>query len=276
MLLALPLRAQHSDHETLEVLGWDKGCSVAIAHYGFGKLGEAIQDVPSYANIGVVSIAPGRDAQAVRWLYTAENQDEWNEKAAEKVKARLAKMGYALPGYKETLRPDPIVDKRDLPRLLGSTETFRTDSPGPWPDEAWRLSEIYYDSIGSCGLLVYVKNELFHLLLARFGNPGARDDRAVSHVTNGLLLLENGDEDGALAETEIAAAMDPTSGPARYHHAALLKLTGRMKEAVAELKSAIALDSSYGQKWKDDADFGPMNGFPDFSELMRADSGPRP
>jgi tetratricopeptide (TPR) repeat protein len=276
LALAWPARAQKTDHETLEVLGWDKACGVAIAHYGYPKLGEAIQDLPSYANIGVASIAPGSQAQAVRWLYTAENQGEWSEKEADRAKERLAKLGYAQPGYVETIRPDGVVDKRDLPRLIYSTETFRIDSPGPWPDGSWRLSKIYYNPLGSCGLLTYTKGgakDLFALLLARFGNPGARDDRALSHVTNGLLLLEDGDEDGALAETGIAATMDPTSGPALYHHAALLKLTGHMQEAVAELKAAIALDSSYAQKWKDDPDFGPMRGFPDFARLMTAGFG---
>ncbi len=273
LLLTLPASAQRTDHETFRMLGWNNGCSAAVEDLGYAKLGEAIQGIPIYAWIGTITIPPGHEAQKARWYYQVDDQRDWNAKSAEKTEARLAGLGYRQPGYHEAVRPDPVSPGGDLSSLIGSTGTFRTDSPGPWPDTRWRLSSVYYDSIGACGLLVYTPrgaDDRFQLLLARFGNVAARRDRAAAHLNNALALLKSGDEEGALAETGIAAEMAPKLPPARYQHAALLKLTGHMRRAVRELKAAIALDPSYARKWESDPDFGPMNGFPDFAQLMRA------
>ena len=278
--LLSPARAQdeapalEADHETFSLIGWNKGCSAAITHYAFPKIGEAIADEPISTRIGTLTIAPGRENAAAHWEYAVDGKLTWDPTKAADAKEKLAREGYNLAGYKEIIRPDAVVDVRDLPRLILSTDTFKSKTTQPYPDPAeYRLAFVYYAPFGSCGMLVYrelgQRKDFYKELLIRIETPRIRHDRALSHIDNGLLLLEQGDRVGAVAETAIAAKMAPDFALAHYKHAALLNLDGQTDAAVDELMRAIQLDPTLRQKAQGDADFDSLKGFPRFDDLMQ-------
>lgn len=274
VLLGPPARAQDADHETFRVLGWNrKECSVAVAHYAFPRLGDAIADQPIMTRIGRLSLAPGGEEAQETWLEKAAGKNSWDAPAAEEALAALKKSRHVLPGYAETLRWEPVVDKRELPRLLLTTDTFRTGARD-WPPAAYRLAAVHYSPLSSpCGLLLYrhagLPKDFFQYRLIRIHNPVIRLDRALAHVTNGKLLLERGDAAGALAETAVAAAMAPEYGLARYHHGTMLALHGKTDPALDELATAVGLDPQYRGKARGDRDWESLRWHPRFKELTR-------
>lgn len=261
------------DHETFYLLGWNKGCSVAIAHYAYPKIGDAIADEPVMTRIGTWTIEPGKENAVANWAFEAEGRRTYDPEAARKAKAELAKKGYTMSGYKEIVRGDPVVDKRDLPRLILSTETFKTRSEGPFPDpKRFRPASIYYNTVATCALIVYrelgQRKDFYKELLIRVETPHIRRDRAIAHITNGLLLLEQGERTGAVAESAIAARLAPEYSEARYKHAALLNLDGQTDAAVDELTAALQLEPALRERAASDADFESLRGFPRFDQLM--------
>jgi len=284
-LALLPPRApaamfdQDFDRETFYRLGWNDACSVAVLHYGFPFLGEALAAEPVMSRIGTYTTAPGQTKPEAKWLYLAKGKFSWKPEKADKAKTDLAKKGYVKAGYKETLRPDPVVDDRDLPRLLGTLDTLKLPADfAPIEEPGFRLAFIHYSPIGACGLLVYYRSgttkegklkEFFRPVLARIGNPVARTDRALAHTTNGLLLFERGDLAGALAETRIAAVMAPDYALARYHYGGQLALAGQTREALAELEAAVRMDPQYKKKARSDLDWDSLAKHPSFKELTR-------
>lgn len=264
--------APELDHETFFLLGWNKGCSVAIAHYAYPKVGDAIADEPVMTRIGTWTIEPGKETAVAHWEFEADGRRSFDPDAARKAKAELAKKGYTMSGYKEIVRADPVVEKRDLPRLILSTDTFRSRSTATYPEAGWRLSSVYYNTVATCGLLVYrelgQRKDFYKEVLVRIETPRIRQDRAIAHMTNGLLLLEQGDRAGAVAETAIAARMAPDFAEARYKHAALLNLDGQTDSAVDELAAALQIDPSLREKAGKDPDFESLRGFPRFDQLM--------
>jgi hypothetical protein len=266
------------DRETLTVIGWNKDCSVALAHLGYPAVGAAIADEPVRARLGTLTIPPGKEAAEADARVDWDGARTWQAAAFAEAKAELAGEGYTQKGWKETIRPDPVVNERDLPRLIVSTDTLRTkstDFPDGYP-RRWRLSEIHYSPLSAvCGLLVFTDtaakpNKPFYTYrLVRIGNPGVRSDRALAHVTNGLLLLQNGDRQGALAETGIAALMAPDYAPARYQRAGMLALGGQPEAAVDELAAAVKLEPNYRAKARDDENFDDIRWMPKFQDLTK-------
>lgn len=281
--LALGARAQNvdADHETFALLGWNKGCSVAIAHYTFPKIGEAIADEPVVTRIGTLTIEPGEENPRTRWELALDGKMTWDPRKAAAAKQTLAKAGYTLAGYKEIIRAAPVADTRDLPRLLLSTDTYKSKTTQDYPDpEQYRIAAVYYAPFASCGLLLYrdttQRKDFYKEMLLRIETPLIRQDRALSHIDNGLLLLDQGDRVSAVAETAIAAQMDPSYAEARYKHAAMLNLDGQTDAAVDELAAAIKLDPALRAKAKDDEDFDSLKGFPRFDDLMAEGNGSTP
>lgn len=264
--------APEVDHETFFLLGWNKGCSVALAHYAYPKVGDAIADEPVMTRIGTLTIEPGEEKFKQKWAVEADGRRSFDPALARKAKADLARAGYNLSGYKEIVRPDPVVDKRDLQRLILTTETFKSRSTGPFPGPGWRMAAVYYNTTATCAMILYrqlgQRKDFYTPALIRIETPGIRRDRALAHITNGLLLLEQGERTGAVAETAIAARMAPEYAEARYKHAALLNLDGQTDAAVDELAAALQLEPTLREKAAADADFESLKGFPRFDQLM--------
>lgn len=259
------------DQEKFFLIGWNRACSVALSRYGYPVLGEAIAEDPIMTRIGTLTIAPGSEAQRASWTLSLNGPRSWDPAAASKARSDLKRAGYVLPGLKETMRPDPIAPGRGLEGILRSTEAFKAAPPSGWPKGDWAPSQIYYSSLDACGLLVYKNTasdrDFFRFLLVRIHHPSARPKRAAAHVTNGLLLLQQGDADGALAETAIAAEMAPENASARYHHGAMLCLKGFTKEALDELEAAVRLDRRYAAKAREDRDWEALSSYQRFQEL---------
>lgn len=266
------------DHEKLAVLGWTKDCSVALSHLGYPAIGAAIADEPIRTRLGALTIAPGSEQARSDLRIDWDGARSWQPSVYAEARSDLKAEGYRQKGWKETLRPDPVVAERDLPRLITTTDTFRSQN-ADWPDGfpgRWRLSEVYYSPLdASCGLLVFLDTKaaaakpFYTYRLIRIGNPGIRSDRALAHVTNGLLLLQNGDRDGALAETAIAAEMAPDYAPARYQRASMLALGGQGDAAVDELSAAVALEPNYRVKARHDENFADIRWMPKFQDLTK-------
>lgn len=280
VLVSASARAQSVpiDHETLTILGWNKNCSVALSHLSYPKVGYAIAEDPVRTRLGALTIAPGQERAASDLRIDWDGKFTWKPGEFGQARAALQAEGYDQQGWVETIRPDPVVDARDLPRLITSTDTLQTastDFPRGFPNR-WRLSEIRYSPLdAACGLLIFTDKtappgkSFYTYRLLRIGNPAVRKDRALAHVTNGLLLLGNGDRDGALAETSIAAVMAPDYATARYQRAAMLCLGGQEDAAVQELAAAVKLDPSYGVKARDDENFADMRWDPRFKDLTK-------
>ena len=157
-LAAVQHRIVPIHHESLKVLGWNRECSVAITYLGFPFLGDASIQDPVKTRIGTLTIAPGAESSAPRWLVSADGVTSWNHFAAADSERDLKKEGYARPGWRETVRPEPVIEDPDLQQLLLSTATFHTnapDMPMGFPG-TWRLAQVHYAPIAStCGLLVF-------------------------------------------------------------------------------------------------------------------------
>jgi hypothetical protein len=266
------------DHETLTVVGWNKDCSVAVSHLSYPVVGAAIAGDPVITRLGPLTIAPGEEKASADWRVDWDGARSWQQDVYKTARADLASEGYSQPGWQETIRPALVIEDRDLPRLILSTDTFRTtstDFPKAFPTR-WRIARVHYSPQDSaCALFVFEDRTArpgkpaFDFRLVRVGNPGIRADRALAHVTNGLLLLERGDRPGALEETLIAVQMAPDSASSHYHYARQLALNGRGDAAMDELASAVALDKTYKRKARDEPDFEDVAWMPRFKDLTR-------
>lgn len=271
LLLAAPAAAQSVEREQLAVVGWSKACSVAVNHLGFPHRGEALYDEPVLARIGALTIAPGALEPEARWLVEWEGANTWKQDEARQAVSSLVAGGYDDPGFVEKIRAEPAVPERpELERIIRSTSTLGIRGGVRWPGAEWRLSEIHYNRTATCGLLVYESDRRFAYVLARLFRPKARPERARAHLSSGLLLFEKGDLEGALAETGIAAAMYPTGAANRYHHGAMLALSGELEKALEEVKQAVALDASYRKKAAEDVDLDNLRDLPEFKRLTSA------
>jgi hypothetical protein len=248
---------------------------VAVSHLGFPRLGDAIVSEPVRARIGTITIGPGEENARADWRASWDGRQSWDDGVAARIKKELKTQGYSHAGWHETVRPDDVAPERDLPRLIQTTDTFRTasrDLPGGFPDR-WRMAQVYYSPVdATCGLLVFhdrARRDFFQYRLIRIDNPGIRSDRALAHVTNGLLLLERGDRGGALAEAAIAAEMAPDYSPARYQFGAMLAINGKSRQALDELEAALKLDGAYKKKARSDVNYEDLRWMPRFKELVR-------
>lgn len=275
LFLALTARAAEVavDHEKLTLLGWGDGCSIAVDHRGFPPVGIAVASDPITAKIGVLSIAPGETAAKESWRLSLHGAWSWRPVEASRARKDLLAQGYVKPGTVEVLTGAPVSPERDLPRLLLTTDTLKAVSSKPYPGPEWTWTRIYYDPVASCALLYYERKEdarsFYDYRLVRVQNPAARADRALAHLTNGLIIFENGDLPGALAETAVAVTLAPDYAAGRYHHAALMSLSGIVEPAVDELEVAIKLDPQYKAKARKSKDFEPLRWHPKFKALTQ-------
>lgn len=260
--------AQSVEREEFAVLGWDGGCGVAINHLGYPHRGEAIYDEPVMARIGRVRIGPGKLQAEANWEIAWDGANTWKPLEAKKVLAELLAAGYDHRGFVERIRPEPAAQKRDLDDVLRSTETLATRGRADWPPAPWRLSAIHYNRLANCALIVYEDGPRFRYVLSRIYNTAARPVRARAHLNNGLLLFDEGDLPGALAETGIAASLQPEEALNRYHHAAMLSLSGRITDALEELAEAVRLKPAYRAKAAADIDFENLRDIKGFRELV--------
>jgi hypothetical protein len=262
-------------YEKFTVLGWGDGCSMVISQLGYPLVGQALADEPVSTKIGTIDIAPGEEKAAVHWRVNWRGAWTWKAKDAADALKKLSAKGLK-PGIIEEMGEAPVVDARDLPRLILTTETLHIEVPFTPPDDPWRWTKIYYEPVDACVFFQYENSTgegktlktFYDYRLLRIHNVTARQERALARTTNGLLLLEQGNLDGGLAETANAAALAPDFAPARYHHAALMSLSGVDPEAtVDELEAAIKLDDKYRQVARQDKDFKSLRWHPKFQEL---------
>lgn len=259
-------------HETLVVHGWNRECSVAVSYLGFPFLGDAVVADPVRSLIGTLTIPPGSEQPVEEWQVQREGARTWQPLSAADSEASLKK-SHPLPGWREQIRPDPVVEDLNLPELILSAAPFKTKAPD-LPGPPWRLWEVRYSPVSSsCALLVYrdasQAQDFFDLKLVRVGNAGVRRERSRAHLTNALRLFERGDRVGAIEEAAISAKMAPDWGLARYHNAALLCLNGQPDPAFEELEAALALDKTLKKKARADKDFADIAWIPRFKDLVK-------
>ncbi len=273
LALSLPLRAQtlEIEKETFTPLGWNDACSVAVRHQVFPKLGVAIHGEPLSTKIGAVTIQPGAQKAAVKWFYEAAGTNTYDARRIATVERALRKLGYARKGYPETVRPNPSTEQPGLAETILSTRTLNLRPGQPWPGAGWRWAGADYSPLGTCALLVFESVEApprFSWVLTRIYNPRMRLERSRAHAANARLLFGAGELEPAVAEAGTAAALAPESPLARYVHAALLSMSGRTDESVAELRAAIELDPKRAAAAKDDRDFDNVRERRDFKDLV--------
>jgi len=272
-LAAGPAAGQTVEHETLEVLGFNAACSVAVTHYAYPVLGEAIYGEPIRAQVGTLTIPPGEQKARESWLVDSDGELTWNADEAKKAVADLRAAGYDKPAYPETVRPAAPGDPPGLDLTLFSTATFALRTTAGWPGPDWRWTRVLYSPVGECGLFLFVRADspqpFYRTLLLRTYNPAARLQRSRAHLANSRILLQYSDLAGAVEESRIAAAMAPLEAPARYRNAAMLCLNGESVEALEELAAAVALDPRTKARAREDEDFDTVRKSPRFKSITR-------
>ena len=270
-LFAVPAAAVLDiEREDYKIVGWNNACSVAVERYAYPKLGEAIYGEPVTTRVGTLSVLSGVPITVTRWVLEVEGLSTFNPLAIDRIRKQFKKAGYDRPGFSETIRDAATADDPRVRGVLLSTATLEA-RPDAWPGPEWRLGQAHYNPLTTCALLIYEKigeRERFKFLLTRIYNPSARSERARAHTTNGRLLFNSGDLEGALAEVEIGAKLAPEVGATHYHYAAMLALSGRLEEAVAELAAAIKRDPRFAAKAADDLDFDALRPRDDFRSLI--------
>lgn len=271
LLLAAPAAALDIEREEYRIIGWDTACAVAVERTGLPVLGQAIYGEPVSTRVGVISIAPGKTESVTQWSLEADGPNTWDEERVLALRRELRRSGYARAGYPERVRSEEPVDAPGVRSVILSTGTLRARL-AEWPGPEWRWAGAHYNPLSTCALLVFEKRaarERYKFQLARIDNPRVRADRALAHAANARLLYARGDLDGALAESDIAAALAPELAEVRYHHAANLALTGRIDEAMAELTVAVKKHRRWAERAAKDEDFDSLRSRQDFQELLR-------
>lgn len=271
LLLSAPARAIDIEREEYAIVGWNNACSVAVERYAYPVLGQAIHSEPITSRIGTLSLVAARPVVETRWVYEADGANTHDKVAIAAFRRKLRKAGFDRPGFHETIRDAATVESPGSAEVILSTAVLEA-RPDFWPDtREWRLGQIHYNPLSTCALLVYDRigeRDRFKFILTRIYSPGARADRGRAHVTNGRLLFNDGDLAGALAETEIGARTAPEVGAARYHHAAMLAMNGRLSASMRELLAAVKIDERFAEKAAEDVDFESLRVRQDFRELI--------
>jgi tetratricopeptide (TPR) repeat protein len=276
-LLARPAAAQNFegvriDHQSWRALGWNDACSVALEVLTYPQLGDAIATEPISTRVGRMTVPTGRENAATSWTYQADGVLTWRPATVAKVERELRAAGYDRAGFAEMISTASSGVRPEIDAALFSTATLKSRTTTPWPGPGWRWTAADFNPLSTCALLAFeslAAPRRWRFRLVRVYNPRVRLDRAYAHAENARLLLNAGDLDAGFAEAETAAALAPELGIARYTHAALLCLTGRMDAAVAELAAAIKIDPSFRARARRDADFGGLRDRQDFRELVR-------
>lgn len=277
LLPTLPAAAQNSDevaidHEVWSVIGWNDACGVAFSVLSYPKLGEAMTSEPFSTRVGALAVPVQKERASGEWTLEADGPLSFSQKAFDKAVKDLKKGGYTRPGFPETIPRGPIGRQPLLAETILSTSTLSPRLKGGWPGPEWRWAGANYNPLATCALLVFENRAAprrYSFLLIRVYNPRARTDRAYAHASNARLLFEDGSLDEGYAESENAAKLAPDLAIARYQHAAMLALTGRANEAVAELQAAVTLEPKYRAKARADADFADLRRRDDFKDATR-------
>ncbi|MBI4676761.1 MAG: hypothetical protein HY748_04190 [Elusimicrobia bacterium] len=270
--MAFPLAAQ-VDRERLSIIGWSKGCSVAVEYYGYPGLGAGIFNEPISIQIGSISLKQPAKTAVTDWVINAEGKAVWDQGKARKAVDKLKKSGYALLGSSETVPAAPS-GWPEIDEVLLTTRSLGALSPSGWPVADFRLHQIHYSPMGTCTLLVYrwtgsSDRDFFHFVLARMLNPRARVNRAAAHLDLANRLFDRGDLAGALAESALAAAGAQRDAEARYKHAAYLALSGYPEDALDELAEAVRYDKKNKDRARQDPDFESLRKNKSFRRLTR-------
>lgn len=280
LFAAVPVRALDAEREELSVIGWDTACSVAVTHLAFPRLGDAIVAEPIGTQIGTLTIPPGGQKAAPDWKADWGGANSWSAGTAQKAVSELVAAGYDHRGFPEEIRPDRIAPQRDLEEIIRSTDTLGARGAKDWPEADWIPRRINYNRLATCALVVFERKQagkpFFRYVLARLYNTSARVVRSRAHLNNGLLLFGEGDLPGALAETAIAAGLYPQGPANRYHHAAMMALSGYLEESIAELAEALKLKPEYRAQALKDLDFESVRKHPRFKALMKPPEKPAP
>ncbi len=269
-LTAAPADAQ-TESERLDVIGWGRGCAVAVNHSGLTSRIRGLPEEPAFQRVGILSLVPGKGLRT-NWTMEASSPtpDQLQAGAAE-VK-RLGKSGYAAPGQIEELPPIPT-GLAAADAVLFSTATLGVSAPGGLPGAELRLERIHYSPLKTCALLVYVykafRQETRQFVLARLTRPGGRRERAQARLSLAKWLFDQGGLAPALAHAGLAAQLAPENAVIRYEHATYLALNGRLDEALDELAEAIQRSPQLRGQAAEDRDFESLAENPQFKKLLR-------
>jgi len=271
LLAAGSALGQTIERETFSVVGWNDACSVAVAHYGYPPLGEGARDEPVLTEIGTFTIPPGEQSARVQWDINWTGVGTWQPGQAARALSDLAAAGYSHAGFAELVRSQRISSQPGPAQVLLSTTVFSMRSTAGWPNRGWNWDQVVYSPLGNCALFVFRADRqgdaFYSFLLLRVYNPSARGRRAQAHLDSAVLAYDTGDLPGALEESAIAAQMVPDMAQARYRHAAMLCLSGRNDESLAELDAALRLDPKLKAKALHDPDFESLRAFSHFQSL---------
>lgn len=260
-------------YDEFRFLGWNDGCSVAYQYLSFPPVGEAMQGVPVRWDIGSWAIRPGEVEPRVSWVEHGIAGSSWDKARAERGLAWLSKRGYYRQGRMERVRRPQETDPQGLEPALPSTTTFQLGYKTLWPPPKFKLSEVYYSPLATCGFFVFRDTtnvrDSYTFKLVRIQNPGVRHLRARMHVSDGLMLYQASDIYGALQELATASAIDPDYALARYHHAVLLTTHGAPEEALEELAAALTLDPKFLEQAKTAVEFAKLRKTPQYKKMAR-------
>ena len=262
---------QAIERETFSTAGWNDACSVAVAHYGYPPLGQGLRDDPVLTEIGTLTIGPGEQSARAQWDINWAGVGTWQPGQAARALSDLAAAGYSQAGFAELVRPHRLASQAGPAQVLLSTAAFSMRSTAGWPSRGWNWDQVVYSPLGNCALFVFRADRqdaaFYSFLLLRVYDPSARGRRAQAHLDSAGLAYDAGDLPGALEESAIAAQMVPDLAQARYRHAAMLCLSGRSDESLAELDAALRLDPNLKAKAPHDPDFESLRAFSHFQSL---------
>ena len=268
-LLVLPASAQEVEKEDYKIIGWNDACGVAVERYAYPRFGQAIYGEPITTRVGTIAIVSATPVVQTNWMLEADGPNTYDRAAIERIRKQLKKIGFEKPGFPERIRLDAKTsDKPGTSDIIFSTATLEA-RPAEWPSSEWRWRAAHYNPLTTCALMIFERpGERFKFVLTRIYNPSSRSDRARAHTTNGRNLFDEGDLEGALAEAKTGAELAPELAATRYHHAAMLALSGRDEEAMSELRAAVSRDSRFAAKAADDLDFDSLRVRQDFRRLV--------
>ncbi|HAZ09377.1 MAG TPA: hypothetical protein DCZ01_12860 [Elusimicrobia bacterium] len=276
LLTVAPASAQNINdirqaRQEWRTIGWNNACSVALVHLAYPRLGDAIQSEPIMTRVGTLSIAPAEETATLRWALEADGALSWDARALAAAERSLREADYTRAGFRETIRPGPDADQPGLAATLHSTSTLAARARGGWPAPGWRWAGAEFNPLATCALLVYEdasRGSFYRFHLVRVYDARARIERARAHTTNARLLFDAGDVESAAAEAATGAGLAPELAVTRYHHAAMLAMTGHPNQAMAELAAAVRIDPKYKERARGDRDFDDLAKREDFRLLM--------